>query len=209
MEYNIVNFKNENENNNSKNHYNSHINKSNADMLSIKKKKLIETSKNLTQLEYLEIFNIIENDKCQYSENKNGIFVNLTNVSENTIDKIFNFINFIKHKKEDLIKHEEYVNIVRKNISDNKKTITNSIIENENFNENKNENENYTTYSDDEDVKVVSNYLVFSSDEDEDLENKLSLKKKKNKYSGKKAKMIKSIKDNYNDKNKKNKKIEE
>ena len=44
-------------------------------------------------------------------------------------------------------------------------------------------------------------YLCFSSDEDNDLENKLSLKKKKNKYTGKNAKLMKSIKDN-GDKNK-------
>jgi len=37
------------------------------------------------------------------------------------------------------------------------------------------------------------------------LENKLSLKKKKIKYSGKKAKMIKSIKDSGNNNNNKNK----
>ena len=60
-----------------------------------------------------------------------------------------------------------------------------------------------------EDVKS-SNYLIFSSDEDEDLENKLSLKKKKIKYTGKKAKMIKSIKDGNDFKNKiKNKKNNE
>ena len=43
--------------------------------------------------------------------------------------------------------------------------------------------------------------MCFSSDEDNDLENKLSLKKKKNKYTGKNAKLMKSIKDN-GDKNK-------
>jgi hypothetical protein len=89
-----------------------------SDILNLKKKKLIEVSKNLTKIEYLEIFNIIQNDNCQYSENKNGIFINLSNVSENTIDKIFNFINFIKHKKEDLFKYEEYINIAKKNITD-------------------------------------------------------------------------------------------
>ena len=88
----------------------------NNDNLILKKKKLIEISKNLTKIEYLEIFNIIQEDKCTYSENKNGIFINLSNVSEITIDKIFNFINFIKHKKEDLLKYEEYVTIAKNTI---------------------------------------------------------------------------------------------
>ena len=57
--------------------------------------------------------------------------------------------------------------------------------------------------------KIERDYLIFSSDEDEDLENKISLKKKKTKYSGKKAKMIKSIRDSsdinkFKNKSKKN-----
>ena len=47
--------------------------------LIMKKKKLIEISSNLTKIEYLEIFNIFVEDKCQYSENINGVFINLNN----------------------------------------------------------------------------------------------------------------------------------
>jgi hypothetical protein len=169
------------------------INLSVNDNLSSKKKRLIEISKNLSQLEYLEIFNIIEEDNCQYSENKNGIFINLNNVNESTIDKIFNFINFIKHKKEDLVKHEEVVNNAKKNITDinknNEKNINNNLIDN------KETYDEYDILEEIENIPNSSNYLVFSSDEDDDIENKISLKKKKTKYSGKKAKMIKSIKD--------------
>ena len=39
----------------------------NCDNLILKKKKLIEISKNLTKIEYLEIFNILNEDKCVYS----------------------------------------------------------------------------------------------------------------------------------------------
>lgn len=179
-----------------------------CDNLILKKKKLIDISKNLTKIEYLEIFNIIQEDKCIYSENKNGIFINLLNVSESTIDKIFDFINFIKHKKEDLLKYEEYVSIAKKNISDvQKSTINNNITSEKEYSDN-----NYEISDSDDDDNKINEYLVFSSDEEDDLENKLSLKKKKVKYSGKKAKMIKSIKDggnnNINNKNK-NKKNEE
>ena len=58
----------------------------------------------------------------------------------------------------------------------------------------------YEDLSDNEESINIDNYLCFSSDEDDDLDNKLCLKKKKIKYSGKKAKLIKSIKDN-NEKN--------
>ena len=192
MEYNVINDLTEDlkEKENSVN-----IKVINNDNLISKKKKLIEISKNLTKMEYLEIFNIIEEDNCVYSENKNGIFINLSNTSETTIDKIFNFINFIKHKKEDLLKYEMYLNIAKKNIEDNN-------VENNN-NNNTIENKYKEYYSDTEDESEINKeYLLFSSDEEDDLENKISLKKKKIKYSGKKAKMIKSIKDT--NKNKKN-----
>ena len=170
--------------------------KINIDNITLKKKKLIEISKNLTKIEYLEIFNIIREDNCNFSENKNGIFINLLNVSEETIEKIFNFINFIKHKREDLIKHEEYLNIAKKNISNIIKNSENNIINN-----NSDKVEEIIEEDENNQNNQNNNYLVFSSDEDEDLENKILLKKKKIKYSGKKAKMIKSIKDS-NDMNK-------
>jgi hypothetical protein len=172
----------------------------------LKKKKLIEITKNLSKLEYLEIFNIICENNCQYSENKNGIFINLSNISETTIDKIFNFLNFISLKKEDLIKHEEIINNAKKNILGTNKNIENNLY---------NKKEEYLEYfeNDDDDVINLNNtYLSFSSDEDEDLENKITLKKKKIRYTGKKAKIIKSIKNikENNDSNKnRSKKIED
>lgn len=178
------------------------IDKNIVDNLISKKKKLIEISKDLSKIEYLEIFTIIQNDNCVYSENKNGVFINLSSISETTIDKIFNFINFIKHKKEDLIKYEEYVDIAKKNIIENKNNV--ETVKNIKVMENNNLKDTYNEYYDEdyeENIPNSSNYLLFSSDEDEDLENKISLKKKKIKYSGKKAKMIKSMRDS-NDTNK-------
>ena len=161
----------------------------------LKKKKLIEISKNLSKIEYFEIFNIIQDDKCPYSENKNGIFINLSNMTENTIDKIYDFINFIKHKKEDLLKHEELINDTKKNLTiPINKNITENIINQNNQQYKDDIIENIEELDSESDDNEYENYLEFSSDEDNDLENKLSLKKKKNKYSGNKAKMIKSIK---------------
>ena len=173
-----------------------------TDSLSLKKKKLIEISKNLSKLEYLEIFNIIEEDKCQYSENKNGIFINLSNVSEETINKIINFINYIKNKKEELSEYDKFINNTKKNIYESE--IKNLELLNDNSNNNSEyESLEYIEYAEHEEEIQDSydNYLDFSSDEDNDIENKITLKKKKVKYSGKKAKMIKSIRDS-NDINK-------
>jgi len=145
----------------------------NQEQLILKKKKIIDIVKNLSKLEYFEIFEIFKKDNCSYSENKNGIFINLNNVNEDTIDKIFNFINFIKHKKEDLIKHEEVINNAKRNINNNTKTIEIKIenLKEEKIEENIYEDNNYENNNN-------SNYLFFSSDEDEDIENKIILKKK-------------------------------
>jgi len=89
------------------------------------------------------------------------------------------------------VKHEEIINNAKKNIVHINKNIEKNLDKTIDFSEKKSE----ISESDNEDNIKSSNYLIFSSDEDEDLENKLSLKKKKIKYTGKKAKMIKSIKD--------------
>ena len=162
-----------------------------------KKKKLLELVKNLSNIEYNEIFNIIQENNCQYSGNNNGIFINLQNVNDEIIDKIFNFLEFIKKKKEELNEKDVVLENIKKDIQVN---------ETEHFDNNKinNTQKNETILSDDDcdDEKInYDKYQCFSSDEDNDLENKLSLKKKKNKYTGKNAKLMKSIKDN-GDKNK-------
>ena len=162
-----------------------------------KKKKLLDSVKNLSNIEYNEIFNIIQENNCQYSGNNNGIFINLQNVNDEIIDKIFNFLEFIKKKKEELNEKDVVLENIKKDIQVN---------ETEHFDNTKINNapKNNTVLSDDDcdDEKInYDKYLCFSSDEDNDLENKLSLKKKKNKYTGKNAKLMKSIKDN-GDKNK-------
>ena len=85
----------------------------------------------------------------------------------------------------------------KKNIGNIKKEINNNNIINQ--------KDNYIDYNyyDYENLENNDdNNLFISSDEDEDIENKLCLKKKKVKYIGRKAKIIKSIKDNQDNKNK-------
>jgi len=184
-------------------HFNDIQKNLNDDLLQ-RKKKLIEISKNLSNLEYFEILNIIKEDKCLFTENSNGIFINLININENTINKIFYFLDFIKHKKEDLIKHEEVLDNAKKNIGTTNKEQENEI-KNNSCTVEYNEYDSLSENENEGDKEKNNKYLSFSSDEDDDLENKLSLKKKKTKYSGKKAKIIKSIKDSNDNCKTKNK----
>ena len=80
---NVINIENNIETNN--NNVFKELVVENKENLIQKKKKLIELVKNLSKIEYTEIFNIFQEDNCSYTGNSNGVFINLTNVSEFTI----------------------------------------------------------------------------------------------------------------------------
>lgn len=56
----------------------------------------------LSTSEYQEIFNIVRNNNISYTENKNGVFINLKHTNENIINKIYDFIEFCKDNKKNL-----------------------------------------------------------------------------------------------------------
>lgn len=137
----------------------------------LKKKKLIEMSVNLTNIEYHEILNIIQEDKCNYSSNTNGVFINLSNIEDITVDKIYNFLKFTKHKKEELKEKENYLEDFKKTIKQEDEPIqimnTNDI--------NNNDDKSIDTLSDNNDNVNYNDFLCFSSDEEDDkkvLKNK-------------------------------------
>lgn len=141
--------------------------------LIIKKKKLIDMSSNLNKIEYHEILNIIQKDNCTFSSNSNGVFINLINVENHTIDKVFNFLKFTKQKKEELKEKENYLENFKKNINieEKKNTETNNNINN-NINNNvkiinNEDNKSLGSLSEDEDNINYNDYLCFSSDEED------------------------------------------
>ena len=138
------------------------VNEKNNDLIQ-KKKKLIEMTSNLTKIEYIEILNIIQEDKCNYSSNTNGVFINLTNIENNTIDKIFNFLKFTKQKKEELKEKEIYLESFKNNeIIEDKKEIY------EKLNNNNNDDEkSIESLSENNDNLNYNDYLCFSSDEED------------------------------------------
>ncbi len=169
--------------------------KENETLLS-KKKRLVELIKGLNRFELSEIFHIFKMAKCSYTENANGIFINITNVQEDTIDKVYDFLEYIKEKEKELNVHEDFIKTEKEKIKHvnklNEESYDNYIF-NKNFVNQIQEQKNIEVLSEsDEDIIYQ---LDLSSDEDQDLENKLSLKKKKIKYTGTKAKIIKSYKE--------------
>lgn len=55
----------------------------------------------------LRIFDIIKNKKLSYTENNNGIFINLTTVDEETIKDIKSYLLYVDLQQEQLDKGEQ------------------------------------------------------------------------------------------------------
>ena len=55
----------------------------------------------------LRIFEIIKNKKLSYTENNNGIFINLTTIDEETIKDIKSYLLYVDLQQEQLDKGEQ------------------------------------------------------------------------------------------------------
>ena len=66
-------------------------------------KNIIE---NMNQIQQLEIFKILKMNNVDYNENKNGIFINLTNVNPNIIKELKKYIKYVEQQNTYLNKQE-------------------------------------------------------------------------------------------------------
>ena len=143
-------------------------------MLSSKEKKdLVDEIRLLSKHEHLEIFKIIKNGTNKYTENNNGIFVNLSLLDNEIIENIRNFVMFCKQNKKNLELEEESIN-----------TEKNKIFRKQNYELNKPSEISEKQESNEES----------ESDKEEMIGAKIQLKKTKPKFSGIKAKLIKGYK---------------
>jgi hypothetical protein len=83
------------------------------------RKYIIDKSKLLKEYEHIEIFKIIKKKNITYTENNNGIFINLNKLSYKILTEINNFIIYCINNK-DLFKIENNKrNNIKKIIKDN------------------------------------------------------------------------------------------
>ncbi len=85
------------------------------------RKKVFENIKVLEKPEHEEIFRIIRKMRENYTENSNGIFFDLTLVSDETFDHIKEYLNFcLKTRQEDSyrLKELETIRIQNENYVD-------------------------------------------------------------------------------------------
>ena len=80
------------------------------------KKDIIKNSKNLKKIEYIEIFKLIAKNNIKFTENINGIFINLNNIDNNILEEINKLLIYIKSKNKELNSVEKIINEKRLSI---------------------------------------------------------------------------------------------
>jgi hypothetical protein len=80
---------------------------------SLNDKKVIMTKiQNLkNKKHYMQIYTIIKENNVAYSQNTNGIFINLTNIEDSILDKIVEYLNYLDSRNSE-IDSEFYSKIV-------------------------------------------------------------------------------------------------
>ena len=73
----------------------NNIETNNLDIINLK--NLRDRICELGLVENIEIFKILQKNNVKYTENNNGIFVNMAKLSQKTIDDIEAFLTFIKN----------------------------------------------------------------------------------------------------------------
>jgi hypothetical protein len=97
------------------------------------KKKIINTKKRvikevgyLNKLEHIEIFKILKSNNITFTENVNGIFINLSPVNISILNEIILFINYVKNKNIELLEKENNIQkTIEKVFGNNDKNINN------------------------------------------------------------------------------------
>jgi len=70
---------------------------------------LHDSLKGLTKAEYVEILRLLNKHEEPYSENLNGVFFNVCNVSQKTFDSLELFLRFTQSNRRDLADRERFL----------------------------------------------------------------------------------------------------
>ena len=69
--------------------------------------KMVTTIESLDKLHHIEIAKILKKYNIFLSENKNGIFVNMTNINKEIYDEINVYLKFIQNQEKNIKKDEK------------------------------------------------------------------------------------------------------
>ena len=146
---------------------------------SIEKRELISDINKLSKEEKIEIFKIIKNSLSKYTENNNGIFINITLLNDTVLEHLLTFVNFCMKNREVLKTKEAEVNNEKINILKSPKNKDNIKIIKKNSDT-------------DNTINIIKSKLKIDEEDDDEFSGtKINLKKTKPKYTGSKVKLIK------------------
>ncbi|MAR51377.1 MAG: hypothetical protein CML42_09655 [Rhodobacteraceae bacterium] len=90
-----------------------------------KLKDLKKQIENMSKDHHIKILEIMQENKISYSENKNGIFINMNNLKPEVIEKINDYINYTKCQETNLQNVEKMKKTLQnKFFKDNKEKTT-------------------------------------------------------------------------------------
>jgi len=154
------------------------------------KKNLVNDIASLSEYEHEEIYKIVRKAKSRYSENSNGIFINISLLEPDVLIDINNFVRYCKNKNAEINRMEADAKIEQDNF-------LNSGVSEENISDNTAISSKIVNSST---VKVLDNVDVITvkDETDETQTTKVILRKPRPKYAGVKAKLIKNCKQKIN-----------
>jgi hypothetical protein len=80
------------------------------------RKKIWEAIKTLTKSEHEELFRLLKRSQVEYIENTNGVFFDLTKVSQEVFDKISQFIQFCNENRLNFEKRDKEMEDLRQTV---------------------------------------------------------------------------------------------
>lgn len=88
-------------------------------------KRIVATIQNLEPTETMELFKLLHKHKCEYTRNNNGIFINLSWLSDEILDKIEQYIAFCNKSHNEVQRYESICDVLNKNFQEQTKTADN------------------------------------------------------------------------------------
>jgi hypothetical protein len=83
-------------------------------------KQIVTAIQTLESTEIMELFKLLHKHKCEYTRNNNGIFINLSWLSEDILEKIEQYVAFCNKSHNEVQRYESICDVLNRKINDNK-----------------------------------------------------------------------------------------
>lgn len=81
-------------------------------------KRLVAAIQNLEHAEITELFKLLHANKCEYTRNNNGVFINLSWLSNDMLSKIETYVAFCNKSKNEVKRYESLCDVLNKGINE-------------------------------------------------------------------------------------------